>query len=226
MQTLKLNEATLNKKILFLSTTVVLSLIFFAAISLFQTQQVSKGNELVNNNLSALTRIGAPTKGAADAKVTIVEFFDPACETCAKFYPLVNNIIKKYQGKVKVEMRYTPFHQGSEQVVKLLEAAHLQGKFWPALEILFAKQSFWTYNHVAKSNQALQLLSPLPLNQQQLKIDMESKQIKNIVSRDITDAKSLEVRATPQFFINGKPLANFGYKQLVQSVERAITLAY
>ena len=105
MQTLKLNEVTLNKKILFLSTTAVLSLIFFAAISLFQTQQVSKDNELVNNNLSALTRIGAPTKGSADAKVTIVEFFDPACETCAKYYPLVNNIIKKHQGKVKVEMR-------------------------------------------------------------------------------------------------------------------------
>ena len=226
MQTLKLNEVTLNKKMLFLSTTAVLSLIFFAAISLFQTQQVSKDNELVNNNLSALTRIGAPTKGSADAKVTIVEFFDPACETCAKYYPLVNNIIKKYQGKVKVEMRYTPFHQGSEQVVKLLEAAHLQGKFWPALEILFAKQQFWTFNHVAQSSQALQLLSPLALNQQQLNVDMVGEQINNIISQDVRDAKTLGVRATPQFFVNGKPLANFGYKQLVQSVEEAIALVY
>jgi len=34
------------------------------------------------------------------------------------------------------------------------------------------------------------------------------------------------VRATPQFFVNGKPLINFGYKQLTQLVEEAINEAY
>jgi protein-disulfide isomerase len=216
----------LNKKILFLSTAVVLLLAFIAATSLFKTQQETKENELANNNINAVSRVGAPSKGAADAKVTIVEFFDPACETCAQFYPLVNDIIKKYPGKVKVEMRYTPFHKGSDKVVAMLEAAHLQEKFWPALQLLFARQQGWTRHHTAQPMQALQLISSLSLNQQQLQTDMKSEKVMNVIAQDVLDAKTLEVRATPQFFVNGKPLTRFGYRELVQMVEEAIALAY
>jgi protein-disulfide isomerase len=217
----------LNKKILFISTAVVLLLAFIAATSLFQTQQETKGNELADNNVNAVSRMGSPSKGAADAKVTIVEFFDPACETCAQFYPLVNDIIKKYPRKVKVEMRYTPFHKGADKVVAMLEAAHLQGKFWPALQLLFTNQQGWTRHHTAQPEQALQLLlSSLALNQQQLQTDMMSEKIMNVIAQDVLDAKTLEVRATPQFFVNGKPLTRFGYRELVQMVEEAIAVTY
>jgi len=216
----------LNKKILFLSAIIVLSLVFFGAISLFKNQQSIKADTLADTNQSAITRLGAPTKGAIKAKVTIVEFFDPACETCAQFYPVINGLIKKYPGKIKVEMRYTPFHQGSDQVVKILEAAHSQNKCWPALEILFANQQGWTRHHVAQPNKALMLLAPLGLNLQQLNIDIASEQIDKIVKQDIDDAKRLNVRATPEFYVNGKPLPSFDYQQLVQSVENAIAQAY
>ena len=59
-----------------------------------------------------------------------------------------------------------------------------------------------------------------------IKNSIARRQINNIISQDVRDAKTLGVRATPQFFVNGKPLANFGYKQLVQSVEEAIALVY
>jgi protein-disulfide isomerase len=216
----------LNKKILFLSTAGILLLAFVAATSLFQTQQATKGNELASSNVNAVSRAGSPTKGAADAKVTIVEFFDPACETCAQFYPLVNDIVKKYSGKVKVEMRYTPFHKGADKVVAMLEAAHLQGQFWPAIQLLFADQQGWTRHHTAQPELALQLLSTLGLNQQQLQTDMMSEKVMNVIAQDVVDAKTLEVRATPQFFVNGKPLVRFGYRELVQMVEEAIAQAY
>lgn len=216
----------MNKKILFLSTAVILSLAFVAATSIFQTQQETKENELANNNANVVSRSGSPSKGAADAKVTIVEFFDPACETCAQFYPLVNDIIKKYPGKVKVEMRYTPFHKGADKVVAMLEAAHLQGKFWPALKLLFANQQGWTRHHTAQPEQALQLLSSLAIDKQQLQTDMMSEKVANVISQDVADAKTLEVRATPQFFVNGKPLTRFGYRELIDMVEDAIALAY
>jgi hypothetical protein len=31
----------------------------------------------------------------------------------------------------------------------MLEAAHLQGKFWPALELLFANQERWVEHHIS-----------------------------------------------------------------------------
>ena len=131
----------MNKKTLFISVSLILIVAFIAAVTIFQTEETSKNKNVSSDNLNIIERENAPTKGSEDARVTIVEFFDPACETCQVFYPLVNDLIKKYPGKVKVMMRYAPFHQGSDQVVKLLEAAHIQGQFWPALDILFANQN-------------------------------------------------------------------------------------
>jgi protein-disulfide isomerase len=216
----------MNKKNLFIGISLVIVVTFIAAVAVLQTEQTSQNKNTSLDKPNIIERANAPTKGPSDAKVTIVEFFDPACETCSVFYPLVNNLIKQYPGKVKVMMRYAPLHQGSDQVVKLLEAAHLQGQFWPAVEILFANQQRWTRHHVAEPNSALALLSTLPLDSEQYMRDLNSENISHVISQDVTEGKMLKVRATPQFFVNGKPLINFGYKQLTQLVEEAIDEAY
>jgi len=216
----------MNKKTLFIGTALMLILAFTAAMTLFQNQQPAKNNALTTQQLSALERGGAPIKGPRYAKVTIVEFFDPACKTCAKFHSYMNDLVKKYPGKVKVEMRYAPLHQGSDQVVKLLEAAHLQGQFWPALELLFANQNAWTSNHVSQPSQAQNILAQLPLKSEQFITDFNSKDVENAVTQDIKDGQILNVRATPEFFVNGKPMPSFGYEQLTQLVEQAIAEVY
>ncbi|MFT4714498.1 MAG: protein-disulfide isomerase [Candidatus Azotimanducaceae bacterium] len=220
----------MNKKVLLIGTSLLIVVALIAAVAIFQTEPTSQNKNTsagsLNENLNIVERANAPTKGPHNAKVTIVEFFDPACETCAVFYPLVNNLIKQYPGKVKVMMRYAPLHKGSDQVVKLLEAAHLQGQFWPAVEILFENQQRWTRHHVAQPQSAVALLTTLPLDSEQFIRDVNSDSTSNIVQRDVMDGKTLKVRATPQFFVNGKPLINFGYKQLTQLVEETIDEAY
>ncbi len=216
----------MNKKILFIVVAVVLVVVFAGAATLFNKEKSAKDNAFVSQNIDALYRIGAPVKGPKDAKVTIVEFFDPACGTCSQFYPLVNDLVKKYPGKVKVMMRYAPLHQGSDQVVKMLEAAHLQGKFWSALELLFANQQRWIVNHVSQPDSARLGLMTAGLKQEQFTQDWQSEAIAKIVEQDIQDSKILNVRATPEFFVNGKPMPSFGYQQLVQLVEEAIAEEY
>ncbi|MFT5014782.1 MAG: protein-disulfide isomerase [Dinoroseobacter sp.] len=216
----------MNKKTLLIGTSLIVIAALLAVAVSFQTEQPKKIENTSADNRNVLERASAPTKGPRDAKVTIVEFFDPACETCAVFYPLVNNLVKKYPGKVNILMRYAPLHQGSDQVVKLLEAAHLQGQFWPALEILFANQQRWTRHHVAQPQSAAALLSSLRLDSEQFVRDVNSDSTSNVIRQDVADGKTLKVRATPQFFVNGKPLINFGHKQLTQLVEDAIDEAY
>ena len=216
----------MNKKTLLIGTSLIIIVAFIAAVAMFQTEQTSQNKNSSVDHRKKVERINAPTKGPHDAKVTIVEFFDPACETCMVFYPLVNNLIKQYPGKVNVMMRYAPLHQGSDQVVKLLEAAHLQGQFWPAVEILFANQQRWTRHHVAQPQSARALLRTLPLDNEQFMRDVSSDDISNLIRQDVLDGKMLQVRATPQFFVNGKPLINFGYKQLAQLVEETIDEVY
>lgn len=216
----------MSRKTLFISGLAIILLAFIVAAVLYQKQELSLLGESTYKNRQALERDGAPVKGPQDAKVTIVEFFDPACETCASFYPLVKKLVDQYPGKVRVMMRYAPLHAGSDQVVKLLEAAHLQGKYWETLEMLFNNQRRWTSNHVSQPMRARGLMNGLALDHARLDIDMNLPEVARVIQQDVNDGQALKVRATPEFFVNGRPMPSFGYKQLSQLVKEAVEESY
>ena len=216
----------MNRKILFVSGGGLILLAFVLAAALFQNQKTAPQNARPGQNGSVVEREGAPIKGAADARVTIVEFLDPACGTCRDFYPFLQQLIERYPGKIRVMVRYAPLHSGSDQVVRMLEAAHQQGKFWPALELLFNNQQRWVINHESQPMQALALLSSLELNQDRLKADVNSQNTARVVWQDVEDGQALGVRATPEFFVNGRPMPSFGYEQLSQLVQESMAEEY
>lgn len=173
-------------------------------------------------NRAALVRMHSPTLGKIDAPVVIVEFFDPACETCRTFYPLVKDIMAAEPDRIRLVLRYTPFHKGSDEVVAVLEAARKQGKFWPALEALLRAQPAWTQHHAANIDLVWKHLDGLGLDLEKVRADMRSPEIAKLIAQDIEDAKTLGVDKTPGFFVNGKPLVDFGFKQLKQLVDDAL----
>ena len=211
----------MHRKTLFISVAVVLLLVFAGAVVVFQNHQAD-----VSANQGVVEREGAPIKGPKDAKVTIVEFFDPACGTCRDFYPLVKGLIDEYPGKVRVMMRYAPLHAGSDQVVKMLEAARHQRKFWQALELLFGSQHRWVVNHKSQPTRALAVLGSLNLDRKKFTADMNRPESIQAIQRDVEDGQTLEVRATPEFFVNGRPMPSFGYDQLRRLVKDAVDDAY
>ncbi len=210
----------MSRKTLFISVAGLLVLVFAVAAVLFQQSAPEIRNQ------SALEREGAPIKGPKDAKVTIVEFLDPACGTCRDFYPLVKQLIDQYPGKVRVMVRYAPLHPGSDQVVKMLEAARYQGKFWQALELLFRSQDRWVVNHRSQPNRALTVIRFLGLDMEQFSADMDRPELIQAIQRDVQDGQTLNVRATPEFFVNGRPMPSFGYEQLSRLVKEAVADAY
>lgn len=212
----------MNRKFVFIIGSGLILLAFVSAVFLYKNQQ----SGLAGDNLGVSIREGAAVKGPVDAKVTIVEFLDPACETCSDFYPLVKKFIDQYPGKVRVMVRYAPLHNGSDQVVKMLEAAHRQGKFWQALELLFSTQNRWVANHQSQPMRARSILNSLDVDQDRLNIDMGSSGVLQVIQQDIQDGQTLNIRATPEFFVNGRPMPSFGYKQLSQLVSEAVAEAY
>src|SRR5688572_3179355 len=104
---------------------------------------------------AVLTRFHSPTFGDPAAKVEIVEFFDPACEACRAMYPFVKKLLEEHRGRVRLTLRYVPFHKGADEVVKLLEAARRQGKYAQALDVLIDSQPRWAVRHVARLDLAL-----------------------------------------------------------------------
>ena len=204
---------------------VLLILALGTGAFVYKTQNDERSVQSAAQSQRALLRANAPSFGTADAPVHIVEFLDPACGTCSDFYPFVKGLIAAHPGKVRVTVRYAPFHPGSDQVVKVLEAAHRQGQFRQTLEALFAAQPVWVLNHRAQVDLIWPLLNGLGLDMARLRADMASPEVAQVVQQDLADANTLGVAMTPEFFVNGKPLPKFGYDDLKLLVEDAVAKA-
>lgn len=214
------------KKTLFIAAAVTLLLAFVIGALIFNAEKVDEAGQLADQNAAALVRAHSPTLGRADAKVTIVEFMDPACETCRRFYPLVKELMAAHPGRIGLVMRYTPLHQNSDSVVALLMAAAQQGKHWETLEALLAAQDDWVDHHVVQPESVWRHIDGLGLDLARLRADMQSPEIAQRVEQDREDARRLNVEKTPEYFVNGKPLPSFGYEQLKALVDEALASAY
>jgi protein-disulfide isomerase len=169
-----------------------------------------------------LIREDSPTMGPADAKVTLVEFYDPECESCASFAPVVKKIYSDYGGKVRLVMRYMPLHKNSITAANFLEAAGEQGKYWEAQDLLFKKQGEWGEKHGAPPDPnapSINLLfdkyaKELGIDMDKARASINARKFDEKISRDRKDGQDLGVRKTPSFFVNGRELARFGEADL------------
>jgi len=215
----------MKQKTLFIIAVVCLLLGFIVAALLYNVEREDQASQYAAANNAALVRMHSPTLGPADAPVVIVEFLDPACETCAAFYPLVKQIMAANPGQIRLVLRYAPFHKGSDQVVAALEAARKQGKYWPALEALLKAQADWAPHHRAEVDLIWKHLEGVGLNLQQLRNDMKAPEIAGVIEQDLLDAQNLKVSKTPEYFVNGKPLPRFGIEPLKDLVDEALRSA-
>ena len=182
------------------------------------SSQGAQGQQVATIDRQALIRPHSPSAGRVDAPVVIVEFFDPACGTCRTFYPMVKQLMAEHPNRIRLVMRYAPFHKGSDKVVAILESARRQGKFWQALDALFASQQAWVSNHTVNADLAWPYLNAVGLNMEQLAIDLTAPDLQQVIAQDLKDANTLGVSQTPEYFVNGRPLPTFGFEQLRQLV--------
>ncbi len=211
---------------IFAGTCLVLIGLFAATSLYYKNQQAKMYDFMAQNNASTFVPNHSQTLGNDDAKVFLVEFMDPACETCAVFSPLVKKMMAANPGKIKLILRYAPFHEGADYFVKVLEAAKKQGKYWETLDVMFKSQAYWTSHHVAQPEKIWPILAKSGLNLDQIRKDMNDPEIEKIIEQDLADAKTLNVRKTPGFFVNGKPLETFGRQQLYDLIQSEIKAQY
>jgi protein-disulfide isomerase len=171
---------------------------------------------------AALASEHSPGLGEPTAQVHIVEFLDPACETCAVFFPIVKDIMAQHPGRIRLSVRHVAFHEGAEVAVRVLEASRAQDRYWETLQGLFATQSRWTVHHRVIGDEVLRIAAELGLDMTRLQADMDSPAVTERIARDRADAMALGVTATPEFFVNGKPMPSFGERQLRELVAGAL----
>lgn len=167
----------------------------------------------------------SPVIGVINAPVTIVEFFDPSCEACRAFHPVVKQIIGEFPGQVRWVLRYATFHQGSEEIVRLLEASRLQSVFEPVLETLLEHQPEWAIHGNPRIDKAWGFAVQAGLNEEKARKAMFSDEINQILEQEKKDIKTLKVSQTPTFYVNKKPLPKFGGQALFELVKSEVEAA-
>jgi protein-disulfide isomerase len=216
----------MKKNMIIVTTTISFVVLFIIAATFYNNQKSSELNNASQQNIEFIQRDYSPVIGPLDAKVTIIEFFDPACGTCSAFYPFVKQLLNENPGKVNLVLRYLPLHQNSDVIVKILEASRLQNRFLETLERAYETRNSWIDHHVSRPEKFWNQLGGLGLDMNKLKEDAQSTEVIRRVKQDMLEAQLLKLNKTPGFFVNDKPLVSFGYKQLQQLVESEVTANY
>ena len=205
--------------------SVAIVLVGFVAATVFyrnhsQQQDVAQAEA----QAGVMVRAHSPVLGPATASVTIVEFFDPACEACRAFFPYVKQILAAYPEQVRLVMRYVPFHgEPSIAGVHILEAARRQNRFEPVLEALMESQSQWASHDSPAPEKAWEVARVAGLDLEQARAHVATGAVEPVLQQDVADLKAVGVRSTPTFFVNGQPLLKPDPRELLAMVEREAT---
>lgn len=213
-----------NKKLVL--STLVAVIAFFVGFSFFyKNDSKSTQNIAVENINELLVRDYSYKMGDNSKNISVVEFLDPECESCAIYSTVVKRLYKEYYGDIQIVVKYLDNHKNSRFTIQILEAARVQGKYEEVLDMMFEKHSLWAshYSSVDKPELLWQFLKEISdLDIEKLKEDMKNPKIDEIIKQDREDANALGVRGTPTIFVNGKQLQELSQKALFDLVEKEI----
>ena len=154
---------------------------------------------------------GQPVRGAADGKVTIVEFSDFQCPYCTRGANTVKQILDKYPNDVKFVFKHFPlgFHPWAKPAAIASNCAGAQNEdaFWTLHDKYFEEQKQITpENVIAKSKEYLAGSGIDMATWADCADNKESEAYKSTaaaVDADMALGQSLGVSGTPGFFVNG-----------------------
>ena len=206
----------MNRRGLILSV-LALGVAGFGGATWFATRPgpVTEAEPVAPELADAMIRPYSPILGPAEAPVTIVEFFDPACEACRAFHPIVKDIMAEHGDAVRVVIRYTPFHgAASEEAIRVLETARMQDVYVPVLEAVLREQPRWAAHGAPEPGLILQIAATAGLDADAARTQMLAPDVVAILNQDRADVETVGIRQTPTFFVNGTPLDPFGEAEL------------
>ena len=162
-----------------------------------------------------------PVRGDANAPVTIVEFTDFQCPTCAAMQPILDEILKSYGSKVRLVVRDYPLprHANALKAAEAANAANAQGKFFEYTALLFKRQDALDVPSLKK------YASELGLNRARFDAELDGGKYVAEIKHDRDDAEIYGVDSTPAIFVNGLALREMSVEALRALIDRGLAAA-
>jgi protein-disulfide isomerase len=164
---------------------------------------------------------GQPTKGSEKAAVTLVEFTDYQCPSCAKAQPALERLVAEYGDRVRLVVRDYPLtqHKDAQKAAEAAEAAREQGKYWEYTALLFQNQS------ALQTDKLKEYATRVGLDRAKFDAALDSGKFAESVHRDLHDGDRVGVQGTPTVFLNGRRVVDISYEGLKAAVESALSAA-
>jgi len=168
-----------------------------------QAQQEEQLRDKVLSQIQQEPRLllrNSPVIGSSTQKIVFAEFSDFECPFCAKGYAVVKEFMEKNKQDVTLVFKHFPLaeiHPQAEPAAYASWAAMQQGKFWEYHDALFEQQ-----NRLGEDFY-LEIANTLKLDIAKFNRDRQSEEAKAAVKKDFELGKSLGVRGTPSFVMNG-----------------------
>lgn len=165
--------------------------------------------------------------GPASAPVTIIKAFDFACPYCQRMAPVMDELVKEYNGKIRVVYANLVIHAPARPAHLASCAAAKQGKYL-AFKTAFWDQGFGPYAASSGKDASslgedsiLKIARGIGLDTARLKTDMASADCAARIDGDMAELAKFHVNATPTFFVNGKQLSGAlpkdAFKQVIDA---------
>jgi Na+/H+ antiporter NhaA len=139
-------------------------------------------------------------RGPDDAHVTLVEYGDFACPSCAKAAPVIADLWAAFGADLRVVFRHLPIvdvHERAQMAAEAAEAAGAQGAFWKMHDLLFARQAQLELADLTRYAKAL------GLDADRLTDEVDRHVHAARIAEDVEGADLSGVSGTPTFFVNG-----------------------
>lgn len=160
---------------------------------------------------------GAPAKGPANARITLVEFSDFQCPYCAAAVHHIDEILARHPADVRLIFKQFPLdiHSQAALAAEAALAAHAQGKFWPMHDKLYA-------NFRDISQQKInQWAKEIGLDMARFTADLNSGKYKPVVAKELAQGEQAGVSGTPTLFVDGKhyngPIETHALEEVLQA---------
>lgn len=161
---------------------------------------------------------GRPSKGLKNAPVTVVEFTDIECRTCAEPHDALERVFNESNGKMRLVLMHYPLsqHKSARIAAEAAEAAGEQGRFFEYVDLLFRNQS--ALDLVSLKRYATQL----GLDHQKFDAALGGTRLSDAVDNDRLEGDKLGVSRTPTIYINGRRNVDITYEGLKKAIEAGI----
>jgi protein-disulfide isomerase/uncharacterized membrane protein len=174
------------------------------AVAAADTTQVAPGcyytGEGPVQDFEQLISFQDPARGASDADVTIVEYFDPNCPHCKTMHGVMKQAIDQYGDEARFVFKPMPLWGYSVPQIEALYAAAQEGKFFAMLDGQYARQQ----RGGLSEKQLRAIAREIGMNPDVLMSRVQQQAYRDRVRQEFQKAKDIGVDSTPTLIINGQ----------------------